>query len=92
MIYYNIQLLKLVFDYSKKYLNLKIPVGPTRAGTKIVFDIPSQCSNAFLHCPLYKGSQIWDTMPANAQKAANVNQFVKIIKHRYAVYEDLLGV
>ena len=83
------QLLKLIFDYSKNPSNLKIPVRQTRAGTKIVFDIPTRCSNTFLQSPLYKGSQIWDTLSENTQKVTTVTQFGKIIKHRYAVYENV---
>ena len=86
------QLLKLLYDYSKDPSKLKIPVRPTRAGTKIVFDIPTKCSNTYLCSPLYKGCQIWNTLPENSQRAANINQFVKAIKHRYSVFENLLNM
>ena len=86
------QLLKLLFVYSKDISNLKIPARPTRAGAKIVLDIPAGCSNTYLQSPLYKGSLIWDTLPENTQRAATVNQFVKMIKQKYAVFENLLDM
>ena len=86
------QLLKLLFDYSKNVSNLKIPVRPTRAGDKLVFDIPTRCSNVYLRSPLYKGSLIWDTLPEDTQKSASMIQFVKKIKQRYAVFENLLDM
>ena len=86
------QLLKLLFDYSKEPANLKIPPRPTRAGVKLVFDIPTRCSNTYLRSPLYKGSQIWNTLPDNAQRAITMTEFVKTIKQRYAVFENLLDM
>ena len=79
-----------MFDYSKDPANLKIPVRPTRAGTKIVFDLPTRCSTTYLKSPLYKGSALWDILPEPSQRSANMGQFVKTIKQRYAVFENLL--
>ena len=86
------QLLKLIFDYSKDPSNIKIPVRPTRAGAKIVFDIPTRCSTTYLRSPLYKGSLIWDILSEATQRLATMNQFVKTIKHQYAVFENLLNM
>ena len=86
------QLLKLLFDYSKDPANLKVPVRPTRAGSKIVFEIPTRCSSTFLKSLLYKGSLIWDTLPNNSQRLFTTSQFVKAIKHRYSVFENLLEI
>ena len=86
------QLLKLLFDYSKEPSHLKVPVRPTRAGTKIVFDIPNRCSSSYLRSPLYKNRQIWDTPPEISQRAHTITQFIKTIKRRYAVFENVLGM
>ena len=86
------QLLKLIFDYSKDPTNIKIPVRPTRAGAKIVFELPTRCSTTYLKSPLYKGSLIWDTLPDTSQRAITMDQFVKTIKQRYAVYKNLLDM
>ena len=86
------QLLKLLFDFSRDLSNLKIPARPTRAGTKVVFDIPTRCSTIFLKSPLYKGSQIWDTLTEDTQRSHTLLQFVKSIKRKYAVFENLLDM
>ena len=86
------ELLELLFDYSRDLLKLKVPVRPTRAGSKIVSDIPTRCSNLYLRSPLYKGSQIWDTLPENTQRSNTLAQFVKTVKHQYAVYANLLDM
>ena len=67
-------------------MNLKIPA------TKIVFDIPTKCSNVYLRSPLYKGSKIWNTLPEDILRVATIGQFVKRIKPRYSVFENLLGM
>ena len=86
------QVLKLLFNYSKDAAHLKKTVRQTRAGSKIVFDIPTRCSNTYLHSPLYKGAQIWNSHPENVQKVDSINQFVKHVKPMYAVFENLLDV
>ena len=86
------QVLKLLFNYGKDVTHLKKTVRQTRAGAKITFDIPSRCSNTYLHSPLYKGAQIWNSLPENVQKVDSINQFVKHVKPIYAVFENLLDV
>ena len=86
------QLLKLLFDYSRDPINIKIPVRHTRAGAKIVFDMPTRCTTTYLKSPLYKGSLIWDTFPESTQKLDTMTQFTKTIKHHYAVFENLLDM
>ena len=49
-------------------------------------------SNTFLKSPLYKGSQIWDTLTENTQRSHTLLQFVKAIKRKYAVFENLLDM
>ena len=73
-------------------MNLKTHVRPTRAATKLVFDIPTRCTTTYLRSPLYKGSQLWDTLPDNSQRAGTMKEFVKTIKLRYAVYENVLDI
>ena len=41
---------------------------------------------------LYKGAQIWNSLPENVQKVDSINQFVKHVKPMYAVFENVLDV
>ena len=57
-----------------------------------MLDIPTRCTDKYLNSPLYKGSQIWDTLPENVQRADTLKQFIKHVYYRYARYQQLLDV
>ena len=84
------QLLKLLYDCSRDRRYLKITAKRTRAEAKNVFDIPGKCTAKFLNSPFYKGTQIWNTLPVDVQRAMNINNFSKHIRPMYSTYVDLL--
>ena len=86
------QLLKLLYDYSKDVRYLKVTRDRTRAEAKIVFDIPDRCTTRFLNSPFYRGTQIWNALPENVQRAANIDIFSKYIKPMYRTYANDLDV
>ena len=84
------QLLKLLYGYSRNRNHLKAPIRLTRAGTKVVFDIPTKCTDKYLNSPLYKGSQIWDLLPENVQRSDTLKEFIRYTYYCYAEYRNLL--
>ena len=85
-------MLKLLYDCSKDRIYLKITANRTRADVKVVFDIPGKSTTKFLNSPYYKGSQIWNTLPVDVQRANNNNVFSKQIRPMYSTYANLLEV
>ena len=84
------QVLKLLYDCSKDIKYLKITANRTRAETKVVFDIPSKCTTAFLNSLFYKGTQIWNILSGDVQRAMNIDVFSKRVKPMYSTYVNLL--
>ena len=82
------QLLKLLYGYSKN-VN-QVPARLTRAGAKVVFDIPSRCTDKYLNSPLYKGCQIWDLLPEDVQRSDTLAEFIRHVYYRYAEYRNVL--
>ena len=64
-----ILLLKLLYGWSKTVNHLKVPQRVTRAGSKIMFDIPTRCTDKYLNSPLYRGSQVRDTLSEIVQRS-----------------------
>ena len=86
------QILKLLYGYSTIAANVKTPTRQTRAGNKIVFKIPSRCSDKYLNSPLYKGSKLWDKLDVTVQCSDTIDVFMKGVKPRYVIYQDLLAM
>ena len=83
----NIQLLKLMYQQSKNIYNIKVPVRPTRATEKIVFNIPTRCTTKYLSSCYYLGTQLWNKLTENTQRMANIKGFEKCIMPMYKVYQ-----
>ena len=81
-------LLKLIFDYSKNPDHVKQPPRLTRAGEKIIFDIPTRCNEKYLNSPLYVGSTIWNMLDNDVQRSETLDIFIKHVKQRYLVYQN----
>ena len=82
----NMQLLKLIYHQSKNPSNIKAPTRPTRAGEKIVFNIPTRCTTKYLNSPYYLGTQIWDNLPVDTQRMNSIRRFEKCVDSLYKVY------
>ena len=72
-------------------INIKVTMNRTRAGAKIVFNIPAKCTTLFLNSPFYKGVQYWSTLTSAVQLAATPPMFKKYVKSLYKTYANLLG-
>ena len=66
------QLLRLMYLYNKKDSQVKRPVRPTRAVSKVVFTIPAKCTGKYMNSPFYKGTLLWNMFDAELQKICNV--------------------
>ena len=86
------QLLKLLYSYSKAETNIKVPVRYTRAATKVVFKIPSRCTDKFLTSPLYKGTKLWNNLDVNVQRSETIDNFMKLTKPNFMRYRDRLVI
>ena len=85
------QLLNLMYDCSNSTEYLKTTGNRTRADSKVVFKIPTKCSTRFLNSPYYKGTQYWNVLDKNVQRAATPQIFKKYVKTLYSTYNNLLG-
>lgn len=76
------QLLCLMFRRS--FDNNKFPLLPptveTRSMHKIKFQIPRPKKERFRHFPVYRGSQLWDNLPADVQQADSYQGFKSKVK------------
>ena len=86
------QLLKLLYSYSKAETNIKVPVRYTRAATKVVFKIPSRCTDKFLSSPLYKGTKLWNNLDVTVQRSETIDNFMKLTKPNFMRYRDRLVI
>ena len=48
--------------------NIKVPVRNMRAANKVVFKIPSRCTDRFLNSPSYKGSVLCNDLEAKKKE------------------------
>ena len=85
------QLLNLMYDCSSDDAYLKTTRNRTRADVKIVFKIPTRCSNGFLNSPFYKGTHYWNALENGIQRAATAQIFKNHVKKLYSTYKNLLG-
>ena len=83
------QLLRLMYLHSKLEVNIKKPVGPTRAMTKVVFKVATRCTGKYLNSPFYKGKILWDNIDNDLQLAVNVHQFQLGSRKMYTVYREV---
>ena len=83
------QLLRLMYIHSKVESNIKKPIRPTRAMSKMVFKVPTRCTSKYLNSPFYKGTVLWDNIDIDLQRVENVNQFQVGLKKLYTVYRDV---
>ena len=83
-----LQLLKLMYYQSKIGENIKVATRPTRAGGKIVFNIPSKCTTKYLNSPYYIGVQLWNKLGGDVQRLESIMQFERNIMPLYKTYQD----
>ena len=81
-------LLKILYSYSKSVDHVKPARRLTRAGNKIVFKLPTRCSERYLNSPLYVGAKIWDNLHEDTQRLASIDQFVRRVKPNYVNYRE----
>ena len=84
------QLLKLLYSCSMDRKYLKITANRTRVDAKVVFNIPGKCTTKFLNSPFYKGTQVWNNLPVDVERAVNIDIFSKRIRPLYSTYGNLL--
>ena len=82
----NLQLLKLMYQQSRDVRNIKVPVRPTRAADKIVFNVPSRCNTKYLNSAYYLGIQRWNILSEQTQRMENIKKFEKSISPVYKKY------
>ena len=85
----NLQFLKLMYQQSKNDENIKVAVRPTRAAEKIVFNVPTRCTQKYLNCSYYLGVQMWNGLTENTQRTENIKKFEKCIAPLYKTYRAL---
>ena len=83
------QLLRLMYLHSKCERNIKKPVRPTRAVSKIIFKTPSRITTKYSNSPFYKGTLLWNNLEVETQKALNVVFFTSKLKTLYPVYQEI---
>ena len=83
------QLLRLMYLYSKNDANIKKPVRPTRAMSKIVFTTPSKCTGKYMTSPFYKGTLLWNSLDIDIQRSYNVYKFTGSLKKLYNGYQEI---
>ena len=81
-------LLKILYNYSKSVDHVKPDRRLIRAGNKIVFKLPTRCSERYLNSPLYVGAKIWDNLHEDTQRLASIDQFVRRVKPNYVNHRD----
>ena len=86
------QSLKLMYQQSTDIRNLKVVERQTRGGSKIVFNVPTKCTQTYLNSPYYKGVQLWNNLPNNVQRSINVSQFDKHVRPIYSQYRAAVRV
>ena len=86
------QLLKLLWDYSLTYTNIKVPIRHTRPANKVEFKIPSRCTDKFLNSPLYKGTILWNDLDVLTQRSDTIDIFAKRTKPNFLRYQDRLAL
>ena len=82
----NLQLLKLMYQQSKNISNIKTAARPTRAAQKIVFNIPTRCTNKYLSSPYFLGTQIWNKLAGETQRMESMKRFEKCVAPLYKLY------
>ena len=85
-----VQLLKLMYNRSKKIECTKKPVRLLRGNCKTKFKLMTKCSSKYMGSPLYRGSILWDQLPSCVQKVPTVSEFAKAINNRNQAYNDHL--
>ena len=83
------QLLRLMYLHSKVHTNIKIPIRPTRAMTKVIFNTATRCTSKYLNSPFYKGTVLWDNIDNELQRVNNVHQFQLGVKKLYTEYREI---
>ena len=83
------QLLRLMYLHSKDESNIKQPARLTREASKIVFKIPSRCTDKYMRSPFYKGNILWNQLDVNVQKICNVTKFTEALNTLYVGYQEI---
>ena len=71
------------------YINVKVPVRPTRLVSKIVFKTATRCTGKYLGSPFYKGTLLWNMLSAELQKIDSVARFKNGLKNIYTRYQEI---
>ena len=84
------QLLWLMYIDSLNVNNRKITNRVLRSNDKYIFKVDIKIGTKYQHSPYYKGTLLWNELPASTQMITDIVRFKQLISRNYRVYENLL--
>ena len=84
------QLLWLMYVDSRDENNRKIYNRVLRNNDKYIFKVDRKIGTKYQHSPYYKGTLLWNVLPASTQTINDVIRFKQLVGMRYRTYKKLL--